>query len=74
LDLVAQTLHPIIIEDVFTRPDADLYTRRGLHVIVLVHGFQGNVYDVKLIKHMLSEVLPEVLIMGSSTNENFTEG
>ncbi len=46
---------------------------RGIHLIVLVHGFQGNSFDMKLIRNNLSMLHPEALILCSSANEENTE-
>jgi len=46
---------------------------RGIHLIILVHGFQGNSYDMKLIRNNLSMLHPEALILCSSSNEENTE-
>ena len=46
----------------------------GIHLFVLVHGFQGNAYDMRLLKNNLSLLYPEALFLCSSSNENETEG
>jgi len=45
----------------------------GIHLIVLVHGFQGNSYDMKVMKNNLSILHPEALFLCSNSNENKTE-
>lgn len=47
---------------------------RGIHLIVLVHGFQGNSYDMKLFKNYISLAHPEAMFLCSSINEENTEG
>ena len=47
---------------------------KGVHLIVLAHGFQGNSYDMKLIKDNLLLLRPELLIYCSHKNEDHTEG
>ena len=38
---------------------------RGIHLVILVHGFQGNSFDVKLLKNIMSILHPEILYMCS---------
>lgn len=45
----------------------------GLHLIVLVHGFQGNAYDMRLIKNTISLINPSIVFMSSRANEDKTE-
>jgi hypothetical protein len=74
---VPPTTHPIITEDVFSKPQVSLTSsgmyKRGLHLLILVHGLQGNVYDVRLLRHAIHELLPDAIVLSSATNENFTE-
>lgn len=41
---------------------------------VLVHGYQGNSQDMKMIKNNIAMVFPEVMFLMSSANEEQTEG
>jgi pimeloyl-ACP methyl ester carboxylesterase len=43
-------------------------------VVVLVHGFQGNAFDMRLFKNNLSVVYPDALFLSSSSNEDCTDG
>ncbi|CAG9316223.1 unnamed protein product [Blepharisma stoltei] len=47
---------------------------RGVHLIVLVHGFQGNHFDMRLMKNNIATVHPEALFLCSNSNEDSTEG
>ena len=47
---------------------------RGIHLIVLVHGFQGNHFDMRLMKNNIAVVYPEALFLCSNSNEDSTEG
>ena len=47
---------------------------KGIHLIVLVHGFQGNSYDMKLFKNYINLEHPEDMFLCSSSNEDNTEG
>ena len=40
----------------------------------MVHGFQGNSYDMKLLKNHLNLLHPEAMFLCSSINEENTEG
>lgn len=44
------------------------------YLFVLVHGFQGRSFDVHLLKHAISLVNPDAMILASNANENNTEG
>lgn len=50
------------------------YNEYGVHLWVLVHGFQGNSQDMKMIKNNIALVFPEVMFLMSSANEDHTEG
>jgi len=47
---------------------------RGVHLFVLVHGFQGNSYDMRLMKNNLALLFPEAIFLCSNSNEDNTEG
>jgi hypothetical protein len=44
-----------------------------LHLIILVHGFQGNSYDMRLIKNSISLINPSVVFLPSCANQDDTE-
>lgn len=52
----------------------DQFSEYGVHLWVLVHGFQGNSQDMKMIKNNIALVFPEVMFLMSSANEDHTEG
>lgn len=82
--------HPIIFEQICFSQNFDYesmqndYRRifRGpvirkiedLHVIVLVHGFQGNSNDLKILKDYISLVYPKCFFLESNLNESKTDG
>lgn len=45
-----------------------------MHLLVLVHGFQGNSYDMRLVKNNLSLKYPENHYLMSRNNEEQTDG
>jgi pimeloyl-ACP methyl ester carboxylesterase len=45
----------------------------SLHLVVLVHGFQGNSMDMKLIKNTMSVVYPEAAFLCATSNEDLTD-
>eukprot|EP00330_Aristerostoma_sp_ATCC50986_P007813 CAMPEP_0114583062 /NCGR_PEP_ID=MMETSP0125-20121206/6886_1 /TAXON_ID=485358 ORGANISM="Aristerostoma sp., Strain ATCC 50986" /NCGR_SAMPLE_ID=MMETSP0125 /ASSEMBLY_ACC=CAM_ASM_000245 /LENGTH=177 /DNA_ID=CAMNT_0001776325 /DNA_START=1288 /DNA_END=1818 /DNA_ORIENTATION=+ len=47
---------------------------KGVHLIVLCHGFQGNSWDMRRFKDNIAYLYPESLFLCSSANEDFTEG
>jgi len=81
---------PVLFHDIFTKsvleegslwdpnwlsymhnPD---YKRKGIHLIVLVHGFQGSSFDVRRIRNNIAMVRPDTVLMCSTLNEGETEG
>jgi len=47
---------------------------RGIHLIVLSHGFQGNSYDMRLIKNNISLIYKETMFLCAASNEDLTDG
>lgn len=47
---------------------------RGIHLIVLSHGFQGNSFDMRLIKNNISMLYKETMFLAASCNEDNTDG
>jgi hypothetical protein len=47
---------------------------RGVHLFVLVHGFQGNQYDLRLIQNTILWFYPNAVCYLSCKNEDKTEG
>lgn len=56
------------------RPPSAPKGYRGLHLFVLVHGFQGNSFDMRLMKNNLAMIHPEAVFLVSNVNEDNTEG
>lgn len=46
----------------------------GKHAIVFCHGYQGNSWDMRLIKNQISCLYPDALCLLSVSNESLTEG
>jgi hypothetical protein len=46
----------------------------GVHLFVLVHGFQGNSFDMRLMRNNISVMFPDAVLLSSSCNEESTEG
>lgn len=46
---------------------------KGMHLIVLSHGFQGSSYDVRVFKNVISIALPDALFLCAQANENDTD-
>lgn len=46
----------------------------GVHLVVLVHGFQGNSFDMRLMRNNLALLFPDSMFLSSSCNEDNTEG
>jgi len=47
---------------------------KGVHLIVFVHGFQGNSQDMSLLKNNVALLYPQGLYLSSCRNEDSTEG
>mmetsp|Transcript_152085 Transcript_152085/g.265118 ORF Transcript_152085/g.265118 Transcript_152085/m.265118 type:complete len:767 (-) Transcript_152085:174-2474(-) len=47
---------------------------RGVHLFVLVHGWQGNSFDMRLMKNNLALLFPDAIFLSSTCNEDNTEG
>jgi hypothetical protein len=50
------------------------YDYRGVHLFIMVHGFQGNANDMRLLKNNIALLFPEAMFLCSSANEDHTEG
>ncbi|KAL4470949.1 hypothetical protein ABPG72_013536 [Tetrahymena utriculariae] len=74
--------HPIIFHEVYTKNkdinlDISSYEplkRDEAHVIVLVHGFQGSSFDLKLFSNNITIKHPDAIFLHSSCNEDYTDG
>ncbi len=82
--------HPILFEEIYIKELEDeakmkitmeeiektfqITEYKGVHLIVLCHGFQGNSYDMRLFKNNISIVYPETLFLCSTSNEDTTDG
>ena len=71
---------PMFFEEIYQSNDQDggsepHFIRRnpGVHLIVIVHGFQGNSFDVRLIKNNISVLYPNTLLLCSEANQENTE-
>ena len=67
---------PILFEEINRREHNPRppYNEEGAHVYVLVHGFQGNSFDMQILRNMIFLNDPEALIMCSMDNEEHTDG
>lgn len=65
-----------IIDNEFDNMNSDyeMNQYKGIHLIILCHGFQGNSYDMKLLKNYLNYLHPESMFLCSSINEENTDG
>jgi hypothetical protein len=46
---------------------------KGMHLIVLSHGFQGTSFDVRTLKNVISIALPDALFLCAQANEHETD-
>lgn len=78
---------PIIFEEIYYAEDIEKEIidpsmpitpekrkNREKHLIVLVHGFQGNSYDLRMVHNYISLAFPHCYFLESSYNESKTEG
>jgi triacylglycerol esterase/lipase EstA (alpha/beta hydrolase family) len=61
-------MHP----GIFQTQHSSSYT--GLHLFVMQHGFQGNSFDMRMLKNMIAIAMPEALFLCATANETDTEG
>jgi len=47
---------------------------RGVHLFVLHHGFQGNSFDMRLMKNNIALLYPDAIFLCANSNEDNTEG
>jgi Putative serine esterase (DUF676)/Protein FAM135 len=78
--------HPILFLDVYSKVHESeprwesnwikyTYNKiKATHLIVFVHGFQGNSFDVRLIRNQVALCRPDTILMCSHMNEGETEG
>lgn len=64
-------IHPILFKELYYKNKPK--TIKGLHLVILVHGYQGNSFDMRLWKNYLSVKYPEHLIMTMTSNEDNTD-
>ena len=66
---------PLIFEENFKPLKPSKFSPKyDFHMVVLVHGFQGNSFDMNQIKSILAQAYPKLMILDSAFNENQTEG
>jgi pimeloyl-ACP methyl ester carboxylesterase len=68
------TKQPIIFEEASYTQNTLTESKSDFHLIVLVHGFQGNSFDLRTLRNYISLVYPKVLFLESTFNESKTEG
>ena len=78
--------HPILFLDISSKVPEDRLlwqpewvsymntNDKSVHLIVLVHGFQGNSFDLRLIRNHIASCRSNAYLMCSSKNEEHTEG
>ncbi|KEP64413.1 UNVERIFIED_CONTAM: serine esterase (DUF676) protein [Hammondia hammondi] len=47
---------------------------KGIHLFVLVHGFQGSSHDMRLLRNNIAVFFPAAAFLCSSANQDHTEG
>jgi pimeloyl-ACP methyl ester carboxylesterase len=80
-------LQPLLFEECYVKSFEEIRIRQqrqvrrgseleyqGIHLFVMVHGFQGNSNDMRLLKNNIALLFPEVMFLCSSANEEHTEG
>ena len=71
-DFSKNSVHPIVFhEQYYLSSPLDEHLSAspasGLHLIILVHGFMGNLYDMKNIKDEIAAVHPEAVVVSTSS-------
>merc|ERR1719453_1998304 len=82
-------LQPIMFEERYQSKKSNLFSTareepqaipcapkeyRGVHLFVLIHGFQGNSFDMRLMKNNIALLYPDAIFLCSNSNEENTEG
>lgn len=76
-------LNPVIFQSIYSidasrvppeQRDRRVFRKHDFHLFVFVHGFQGNSFDMRLIKNHMMLLYPECLFLLSTANEGRTEG
>ncbi|CAK76768.1 unnamed protein product (macronuclear) [Paramecium tetraurelia] len=74
LDLFPEAkIHPIVFRDVSRKQEFQLKPVKGLHLLVFVHGYQGNSYDMRLWRNNMAIRYPDHLTLLSKCNEDNTD-
>jgi len=47
---------------------------KGIHLMILCHGFQGNSFDLRCFKNNISYLYPDTMFLCASANEDLTDG
>lgn len=55
-------------------PSVNEQPKKEVHVFVMVHGYQGNNYDMRLFKDNIALRYPDIQFLCSSINEDHTDG
>jgi pimeloyl-ACP methyl ester carboxylesterase len=64
---------PIVFEELAYTENSDEVAVTGLHLLVLVHGYQGNCFDMSLMKNYLQMAYPHTVFHASTVNEGHHE-
>ncbi|EGR30000.1 serine esterase, putative [Ichthyophthirius multifiliis] len=69
--------HPLIFEETIIKKEDKINKKNikeQIHLFILVHGFQGNSFDMKVFRNYLTYLYPESLFLSSNCNEDSTVG
>lgn len=64
---------PIVFEELSYTENSITESGSGTHLIILVHGYQGNSLDMGLFKNYLQLAYPKTVVFSSTANENFPD-
>mmetsp|Transcript_44972 Transcript_44972/g.104041 ORF Transcript_44972/g.104041 Transcript_44972/m.104041 type:complete len:739 (+) Transcript_44972:119-2335(+) len=76
-------LRPILFEQRYSKSPPSVESERipsapkgyrGVHLFVLHHGFQGNSFDMRLMKNNIALLYPDAIFLCANSNEDNTEG
>mmetsp|Transcript_13202 Transcript_13202/g.19270 ORF Transcript_13202/g.19270 Transcript_13202/m.19270 type:complete len:671 (-) Transcript_13202:35-2047(-) len=75
------SVHPVVFEEIYHTQEENYFTANTasmvlseLHLVVLVHGFQGSCNDLRMLKNYIELLYTKCVFMDSVFNENQTEG
>lgn len=65
--------HVIVFEELSYTDSAVVEASAGLHLFVLVHGYQGNSFDMGMLKNYIQLAYPHTVLLAATANESYSD-